>query len=63
MNLNRIINEVPRLNNNLTPENYIKRKISMFKSGMITSIIITAISVIIILSVFLYIGFMVLKNL
>lgn len=63
MNLNRIINEVPGLNNNLTPENYIKRKISMFKSGVVTSVIITAISVIIILSVFLYIGFMVLKNL
>jgi hypothetical protein len=63
MNLNRIINEVPGLNNNLTPDNYIKRKISMFKSGMITSVIITVISVIIILSVFLYIGFMVIKNL
>ena len=63
MNLNRIINEVPGLNSSVTPENYIRRKINMFKSGMITSIIITVISVIIILSVFLYIGFMVIKNL
>jgi hypothetical protein len=59
MNFDRIANEVSRT----TPENYIRRKISQFKSGMITSVIITAVSVIIILSVFLYIGFMVMKNL
>ena len=63
MNLDRIINEVPGLNPGVTPENYIRRKISMLKSGMITSVIISVISAIIILSVFLYIGFMVLKNL
>jgi hypothetical protein len=63
MNFNRIISEVSGANTNTTPENYLSRKVSQFKSGMITSIIITVVSVIIILSVFLYIGFMAMKNL
>lgn len=63
MNFNRIMNDVTGVNTSTTPENYISRKINQFKSGMITSIIITAVSAVIILSVFLYIGFMVLKNL
>ncbi|RPI16191.1 MAG: hypothetical protein EHM58_12390 [Ignavibacteriae bacterium] len=63
MNFNRIINEAESANPQTAPENYIRRKINQFKSGMITTVIMISLTVLIIASVALYIGFLVVKNL
>ena len=63
MNFNNLMNEVTSVNTNTSPENFIRRKINRFKSGMVTTIIMISLTVLIIGSVVLYIGYLVIKNL